>query len=362
MTDNLTQALNLHDLERMARATLEASALDYYEGGSGDERTVRENLEAFARLRLRPRVLVDVSSLDLSTTVLGQEVSLPVLAAPTAFHGLAHPEAEVATARGVAAAGSIMTLSTFSNRDIEEVGAAANGRLWFQLYVYRDREVSEALVRRAEAAGARALVVTVDTPYAGYRERDVRNGFRLPEHLSVRNADPRLDPLESDLAVGSQISGYFQRMLDPSLSWKDVAWLASITRLPVLLKGILTAEDALLAAEHGAAGVIVSNHGGRQLDSAIATIDALPEIAGAAGDRLEVLMDGGVRRGTDVLKALALGARAVMLGRPVLWGLSVGGEGGVRLVLELLREELRLALALSGHASVREVQRSLVVR
>ena len=359
------EPVNVFDFEAIARERLPREAYDYYAGGAHDEVSLRGNRAAYDRLSLAYRVLVDVSRRDPATTVLGQPVAMPVLVAPTAFHRLADPEGEVATVRAAGAAGTVMILSTLSTSTVESVVAAASGPVWFQLYVYRDRGVTEGMVRRAEAAGCRALVLTVDAPLLGRRERDVRNRFSLPPGLAVANLLPAgygaLPPAVAD----SGLAAYFASFLNPALTWRDVAWLRSITRLPVLVKGIIRPDDALRAAEAGAAGVVVSNHGGRQLDTSPATLDVLPEIVDALaahGHRIEVLMDGGVRRGTDVLKALALGARAVLVGRPVLWGLAAGGESGAARVLAILREELDLAMALAGAPTVAEITRDLVRR
>ncbi|WP_043802264.1 alpha-hydroxy acid oxidase [Deinococcus gobiensis] len=341
---DLSALLNLAEVEAAGRAALaqQPAALDYYVSGANDEHTLRANRADYARVRLRPRVLVDVSRTDLSTTVLGLPVSLPVGIAPSAMHGLAHPDGEAATARAVAGAGSLMGLSTMSWRPLEEVAGAAAGRLWFQLYLYRDRELSRDLVVRAEAAGARALVLTVDAPRLGRREPILRRPLHLPPGVTLPNVGARRPGTEhlSELA-------HFDSLLDTSLSWRDLDWLAGATRLPIVLKGILTAEDAALAVAHGA-HVWVSNHGGRQLDTAVSALEALPEIADAVAGEREIYLDGGVTRGTDVLKALALGARAVFLGRAAFWGLALAGEAGVRHTLELLREELHLAMALCG--------------
>jgi 4-hydroxymandelate oxidase len=355
--------INVFDYESLAEQALSPMAWDYYRSGAHDERTLTRNRRAWDEVALHYRVMVDVSARSLSTEVLGQPVTMPVLVAPSAFHGLACAEAERATARAAARAGTILCLSTLSNTDIEAVTAAAaehGGSVWFQLYVYRDRTVTEALVHRAEAAGCRALVLTVDAPRLGQRERDVRNGFRLPPELSVRNLGPagleRLDGAEG----ASGLADYFYRLLDPSLTWDDLAWLVDRTSLPVVVKGIVRPDDAVRAVEHGAHGVLVSNHGGRQLDTAPATAEVLGPIADAVGDRAEVLVDGGIRRGTDALKALALGARAVCLGRPVLWGLAARGEDGAHHVLEILRDELDLAMALAGCPTIDAVDRSLL--
>jgi 4-hydroxymandelate oxidase len=353
--------INLFELEAIAREKLSGESYDYYASGAQDEVTLRENRAAYDRLSLAYRVLVDVSRRELTTSVLGQPVALPILVAPTAFQRLATPEGELATVRAAGAAGTVMILSTLSNTSIEEVVAAASGPVWFQLYVYRDRQATEGLVRRAEAAGCKALVLTVDAPVIGRRERDVRNRFHLPPGLSVANLLPvGYGDLPPD-AADSGLAAYVSSLIDPSLSWKDVAWLRSITTLPIVIKGIVRPDDALRAAEAGAAAVVVSNHGGRQLDTAPATIEVLPEVADAlAGLPVEVLVDGGVRRGTDVVKALALGARAVLVGRPILWGLAVGGEAGATAALGLLRAELDLAMALAGAPTVADITRDLV--
>ena len=356
---SLEGTVNLADIETLGRLRLDRNALEYYVSGANDEVTLRENREGFRRLRLRPRMLVDVSHVDTQTEVLGLPVGCPVGIAPSAFHGLAHPDAELATARAAAAAGSVMTLSTFSNTPIEDVAGAAAGRFWFQLYLYTDREVSAEIVRRAEAAGARALVLTVDAPFLGRREPNERHRFTLPPHLGVPNAGTREQLAQLESESGSQLVNYFQTLVDKTLGWNDLAWLRSVTTLPIVLKGILTAEDALLAAHHGC-HVWVSNHGGRQLDTAVSSIEALPEVVDAVGGRTEVYLDGGVTRGTDVVKAVALGARCVFLGRAALWGLAAGGEAGVRRTLDLLHEEVRLAMALCGKQNVGQLGRDLV--
>lgn len=358
-------AINVFDLEVIAREKLSQEAYDYYASGAHDEVTLRENRAAWDRISLAYRVLVDVSRRDPATTVLGHPVSMPVLVAPTAFHRMADPEGEVSTVRAAGAAGTIMILSTLSNTPVEEVTAAATGPVWFQLYVYRDRKATEGLVRRAEAAGCKALVLTVDAPLLGRRERDVRNRFRLPPGLSVANMLPVGYGDIPGVSADSGLAAYVSALLDPGISWKDVGWLRSITRLPVLVKGIVRPDDAVRAAEEGAAGIVVSNHGGRQLDTSPATVDVLPDIADALASRghsIEVLVDGGVRRGTDVIKALALGAKAVLVGRPILWGLAAEGEAGVAYVLRLFREELDLAMALAGTPAVSDITRDLVRR
>jgi isopentenyl diphosphate isomerase/L-lactate dehydrogenase-like FMN-dependent dehydrogenase len=340
--------LSAGDYEREAERVLEPGAFGYFAGGAGDELTLRANLEAFSHRQLRPRVLVDVSEVTTATTVLGREVSMPVLVAPTAFQRLAHPDGEVATARAAAAAGTVMCQSTLSSVTPGELSSSAPGaRLWFQLYWSSDRGFTAELLASVVEAGFEAVVFTVDFPAAGRRERDLRAAFALPDDLSLPNIPGPLARQGFHAALGE--------IVDTTLTWRDLEWLREACPLPILLKGILSVEDALLAVEHGAAGVIVSNHGGRQLDGVAASLDALEEVAEAVGERVEVLMDGGVRRGTDVLKAQALGARAVLVGRPALWGLAVGGEAGVREVLELLRAEVELGLKHLGCRSPAEV-------
>jgi isopentenyl diphosphate isomerase/L-lactate dehydrogenase-like FMN-dependent dehydrogenase len=345
--------LNVGDYEREAERMLDPGAFGYFAGGAGDERTLRDNVEAFSRWQLRPRVLVDVSEVTTETVVLGREVSMPLLVAPTAFHRLAHPEGEVATARAAAGAGTVMCQSTLSSVTPPELAKAApDARLWFQLYWSTDRGFTADLLASVVEAGCEAVVLTVDFPAAGRRERDLRAAFALPDNLPAPNIPGSLQRQDFHVALG--------QIVDTTLTWRDLEWLRAQCPLPLLLKGILSAEDALLAAEHGAAGVIVSNHGGRQLDGVPASLDALPEVVEAVGERVEVLLDGGIRRGTDVLKALALGARAVLAGRAVVWGLAVGGEQGVRDVLELLRAEIALGLTHLGCGSPGEVTRAHV--
>lgn len=331
---------NLRALDDLARDTMPRPAFDYYAGGAADERSLRANLDSFGRYTLRPRVLVDVSRRDLSVTLLGARVDLPVGIAPAAYHHLAHPDGERATARAAARAGALLTASTMSSCSLEEI-AEAGGPRWFQLYVHKEREVTRSLAQRAEAAGYAALVLTVDLPIFGRRERDPRNGFVLPKDKLGNFRAPTPE------ARDALLSG----LHDASLSWRELAWLRAQTRLPLVLKGVLTAEDARLAVEHGAAAVWVSNHGGRQLDQTPAPLEVLPEVVAAVEGRAEVYLDGGVRRGTDVAIALALGARAVFTARPFLYALAVGGEAGVSRALSLLREETSVALALLGVTS-----------
>jgi isopentenyl diphosphate isomerase/L-lactate dehydrogenase-like FMN-dependent dehydrogenase len=351
----MSDPLSVHDYERLAEASLPSGPLGYYAGGAADERTLQDNVAAWSRRRLRPRVLVDVSTVSTATTILGTEVSTPVLVAPTALQRMAHPDGEPGMARAAAAAGSLMVLSTLCTSTPAEVAAAAPGApRWMQLYVTRDRSVSHALVDAALEAGFGAIVVTVDAPVPGRRERDHRTGFTVPSDLDMPAVTAALGR-----SAGVTVEDFFS-VVDPSVTWRELEAFAGDCALPVLVKGIQTAEDAALACEHGAAGVVVSNHGGRQLDGVSATADMLPEIVEAVGGRLEVIVDGGIRRGTDVAVALALGARAVLVGRPALWGLVAGGETGARDVIELLTAELANALALLGCTSPAEVTRAHV--
>lgn len=356
----MTDVKNLRALEQLAAARLSKMAWDYYASGADDERCVRRNIDAYERVRLHYRVLVDVSRRSLATTVLGEQLAMPIAVAPTAFHKLAHRDGELASVRAAGDAGTLFVLSTLSNTAVEDVVAAATGPVWFQLYVYRDRAATEALVRRVEAAGVRALVLTVDAPLLGRRERDVENRFALPPELGIENLHAAGYARLPAAAGDSGLAAYVAELLDPSLTWSAVEWLRSITRLPVLVKGIVRADDAVRAVEHGAAGIVVSNHGGRQLDASPATIDVLPRIADAVAGRCEVLLDGGIRRGADAIKAIALGAKAVLVGRPVLWGLAAGGRDGVATALGILRRELDLAMALCGCPDVESITRSLV--
>ena len=347
MTPRQPEPINVHDYEALARSVLDPAVWAYYSGGAGDETSLRENRAAYERFRLLPRALRGISEVELRTSVLGLPVEMPVLVSPMALHGLASEAGECATARAAGSTGTVFTTSIEASRTLEEVAAAATGPIWSQLYHYPDRGVVESLVRRMEAAGFGAIVLTVDSPRWGRHERSERTPSKS---LATRGANLDL--------------GYYDPAIwEHAVSWRDVEWLRSVTDLPLILKGILHPQDAALAARHGAAAIIVSNHGGRQLDGAIASLDALPAVADAAGDTVEVYLDGGIRRGTDILRALTLGARAVLVGRPVLWGLAVGGEAGARRVLELLGEELESALALCGLSGVeaaRKIGRELL--
>lgn len=356
----MSAPINCEDFESLAREKLSKDVFDYYAGGAWDLRTLHENRAAYSRLHIYYHVLRDVSERSTACEIFGQKLAMPILAAPTAFHCLANPEGEVATARGVGDAGTFMTLSSLSTRLLEDVAAAATGPLWFQLYFNKDRGFTRELVQRALKAGCQALVVTADTACWGIREADIRNGFHLPPGIEPVNLVPSDSGGSAASHRGSGLAEIMSWMLNPSVTWKDIEWLAELSSVPVLVKGVCRPDDAREALRHGASGVIVSNHGGRQLDCAPATIEVLPAIADALGGERPVLVDGGIRRGTDVLKALASGASAVLVGRPVLWGLSAGGAEGVTQILKMLGRELDLAMALSGCANLGEITRDLV--
>ncbi|MBM4435119.1 MAG: alpha-hydroxy-acid oxidizing protein [Chloroflexi bacterium] len=345
---DLAKLLNVDEMEAVAKAKLPIGSYAYVASGAGAEVTMRANRTAFGRWVFRPRVLVNVKDRDLSTTVLGTKVSMPVLIAPYALQCLLDPEGEVATARAAGAAGTVMALSMGSTRTIEDVGAAATGPLWFQPYLFDDLGIVRDAVARAEAARYASICLTCDSPALGYREAQTRWPHQLPEGVGWANM-----PLEG---------GRPRWLSGASWTWETLDAVRRTTKLPIVLKGILTAEDAALAVEHGAAAIVVSNHGGRQLDGSIASLDALPEIVDAVGGRMEVLLDGGIRRGTDVLTALALGARAVLIGRAAAWGLAVAGQAGVERVLELLRDELSTSMAIVGARSLADVTREHVAR
>jgi isopentenyl diphosphate isomerase/L-lactate dehydrogenase-like FMN-dependent dehydrogenase len=348
----MDEPLTLGGLERLAHEALAPAALAYIAGGAGAERTVRGNREAFDRWRLRPRVLVDVSSVSTATTVLGAPVSMPVLVAPTAFHLVAHAERELATARGAAAAETIFCLSTIGTTSPAEIAEAApDGHRWFQLYVFKDRGVTDALLDEALDAGFGAVLLTVDVPVVGVRDRELDAVWAPPEESVPAFVAARAGGAAPENPLTN---------IDPRLDWRYLAELCDTLPVPVVVKGVLTSEDAELACEHGASGIVVSNHGGRQLDGAVASLDALGEVVDAVDGRAEVYLDGGVRRGTDVVTALSLGARAVLVGRPVLYGLALRGEAGVREVLELFRAETENALALLGCRSPDDVTRAHV--
>ncbi|PYL93230.1 MAG: alpha-hydroxy-acid oxidizing enzyme [Verrucomicrobia bacterium] len=356
---NSESLLNIDDYHRAARARLPKDVLDYYEGGALDEITLRENTAGWERLKLYYHVLAGVGTRDLSTTILGQSISLPIGIAPMAFQKLACAAGEIATANAAKSVGTLFILSSFSNTAMESVLPQAASPRWFQLYVYKDRAITEELVHRAEAAGAEAIVVTADAPGLGTRERDMRNSFRLPDDLALENLVP-LGKGNFPKVTGSALAAYVRENFKSDLKFEDLDWLCGCTRLPIIVKGVCRGDDARRAAEHGAKAVVVSNHGGRQLDTAPATCEALSAVAAAVGDLCEIYVDGGIRRGSDVLKAIALGARAVLLGRPILWGLCVGGAQGATDVLEILRRELDEAMLLCGCTELGDINRSLL--
>lgn len=356
----LKAPINLNEFEFLASTVLEKQTYDYYRGGANEEITLHENTAAFQRIQLHPKVLVDVDIRDISTTVLGEQISMPVLIAPTAFHRLASVDGEIATAQAASRAGTIMVFSSLSTTTPEDVAASTKSSLWFQLYIYRDRELTRNIIERVEHLGYTALCVTVDAPLLGRREKDVKNRFSLPTDLTIATVGDRLARDKAKIGGDSSLNIYFENLLDQSITWKDIDWIRSVTKLPIVLKGIQRADDAKIAVDQGANAIIVSNHGARQLDTVPATIDMLPSITDAVDGNIEVLMDGGIRKGTDVIKALALGARAVLLGRPILWGLAVGGADGATMVLDLLKKELDLAMALCGIPTISTVARDLV--
>ncbi|KAJ0102373.1 (S)-2-hydroxy-acid oxidase GLO1 [Pistacia vera] len=356
----MEEITNVSEFEAIAKQKLPKMVFDYYASGAEDQWTLRENRYAFSRILFRPRILIDVSKIDMTTTVLGFKISMPIMIAPTAMQKMAHPEGEYATARAASAAGTIMTLSSWATSSVEEVASTGPGIRFFQLYVYKDRNVVAQLVRRAERAGFKAIALTVDTPRLGRREADIKNRFTLPPFLTLKNFEG-LDLGKMNEADDSGLASYVAGQIDRTLSWKDIKWLQTITKLPILVKGVLTAEDARLSIQAGAAGIIVSNHGARQLDYVPATIMALEEVVKASQGRVPVFLDGGVRRGTDVFKALALGASGIFIGRPVVFSLAAEGEAGVRKALQMLHDEFELTMALSGCRSLKEITRDHIV-
>ncbi|XP_013736232.2 peroxisomal (S)-2-hydroxyacid oxidase GLO3-like isoform X1 [Brassica napus] len=352
----MDQIVNVNEFQELARQALPKMYYDFYSGGAGDQHTLKENMEAFSRIMFRPRVLVDVTKIDMSTRILGYPLSAPIMIAPTGSHGLAHPEGETATAKAAAACNTIMIVSSMSSCTLEEVASSCNAVRFFQLYVFERRDVSAQVVRRVERAGYKAIVLTVDVPKLGRREADIKNKMIPPK---LRNFEG-LFSTKVKPSDGSGVEAFASRALDASLNWKDIEWLRSITKLPILIKGILTREDALKAVEAGVDGIIVSNHGGRQLDYSPATITVLEEVVHVVKGRIPVLLDGGVRRGTDVFKALALGAKAVLIGRPIVYGLAAKGEDGVKKVIEMLKNEFELTMALSGCPTIGDITRNHV--
>lgn len=358
--------VNLAEYERYMKNTLPRNAHDYYASGSNDMITLRENRAAFSRLRLLPRILNDVTTVDTKTTILGAPVSSPICIAPTAMQQMAHPDGEAATARAAARNNTLMTLSSWSTLALEDVAAAngAGAHRWFQLYVYKDRAVTLQLIKRAEKAGYKALAITVDTPILGRREADIKNKFSLPSHLTMGNfknvGGSHASGTKAAGDKGSGLASYVSKLIDQSLTWSDIAWVRKNTTMKIVVKGVMTAEDAVQSVRNGVDGIWVSNHGARQLDTTPATIEVLSDIVKAVNRKVEVYIDGGIIRGTDVFKALCLGARAVFIGRPVLWGLSHSGEEGVSNVLKLLNDEFVLAMKLAGVVSLGELKPSFV--
>ena len=348
------EIFSLSELEGLAEGHMPAMARAYVCGGAADELTLRANCEDWQRIRLKPKALVDVSRIEVRTEVLQHQLNLPILLAPTAFHRLCHPEAELATVEGANRAGVAMVLSSYSTEAVEDVARVAQNPVWFQLYFQTDRGLTQQMVERAAAAGCKAICVTVDTPVLGARHRESRSHFALPAHFKLPNLN--LGPVSHRPMRGA----IYSELLNAALNWKDIEWLRSISKIPVLLKGVLNPDDAAQAVESGVAGVIVSNHGARNLDTVPSTAAALPRIVEKVQGRLPLLVDGGIRRGTDVLKALALGAQAVLVGRPYLYGLSVAGAEGIARVIEILRTEFMMAMALTGRTTIAQIDRSVL--
>ncbi len=342
-------------LEARARPLIDSTAFDYFAGGSDDEITLRDNDAAWRRVRFLPRVLRDVATVSTKTELLGTALDTPILIAPMAAQKLAHADGETAMAHAAAEAGTIMIVPTMGTVSLEEIAATSDAPRWFQLYMHRDRSLSSDLVQRAAEADYQAIVLTVDLPVLSNRRKDVANRFDLPEGMMMENLAVSIDSMH-----GSGLGEYTDEAFDPSLTPEDIGWIESLTDLPVVVKGVLRPDDAAIAVDAGAAAVIVSNHGGRQLDGAIASADALPAIVDAIADRVPVLVDGGIRGGYDVAKAIALGASAVLVGRPMLWGLAIDGAPGAKGVLDELTSELARTLALLGATSVGRLDRSLI--
>ncbi len=348
----------LKEFETIAKNVLDASVYDFISGGAMDEYTLRENEESYSKVRLLPRVLRGAYDPDTSVTFLGSNLKMPILVAPMAFHKLFHPNAEIETAIGVEQAQTTMILSSFSTSLIEDVATEMSIKPWFQVYLLKDRCLTKAVIERAETKGCGALVVTVDTPIYGKRKRELKNPMRLQIDLPDLRAVCDMLSFSFDFSEATNLSS----LLDSAISWSDIEWLQSITTLPIIIKGILTPEDALSAASCGVQGIVISNHGGRQLDTTPASICVLPRIKNAIGDSLEIFIDGGIRKGTDVLKSIALGAKGVLIGRPIIWGLAALGKEGVYKVLHSINQELKLAMTLSGCSTISDITEDLIFK
>lgn len=352
--------LNIADYELASQSALEKTAKDYFQSGALDEHTLIDNLDAYKRIKLCPRILRNVAETNTSLNIFGQQLSSPIVISPTAFLGMAHEDGELAVARAASSTDTLMICSTLSNQPIEDITASTQAPVWFQLYVYKEKKATLALIERAKRAGCKTLVITVDAPFLGRRECDVRNQFQLPAHLTMSNLHA-LDHTQLPEKIGhSGLAHYFENLIDKSLTWRDIDWIKSHADMPVYLKGILHPKDAALAVEHNIDGIIVSNHGGRQLDGSIASIDALPHIAKAVNKQIPIMLDGGIRRGSDILKAIALGAQCVGIGRPTIWGLSYAGQQGVEDVINILQSELELAMALAGCSSLSDITEDII--
>ena len=357
-TPSLDSILDIGEFEYYAQSKLPESITAFFSRGAGHETTLKENVSAFDRIKLLPRVLRNVEKRSLATTVLNQPIDFPLLIAPMAFQRLAHPEGEIAVAKAAQDHNLIMTVSTLSTYSLEEIAANSTCPPWFQLYIYKDRGITKNLIQLAEASGYQGIVLTVDAPIYGKRIKELRTPLTLPPGFEIKNLIAAGLPLK-DLP-SSKLAGYLASLLDPSLSWNDITWLQSLTSLPIILKGIMNPKDIQIAIANSIEAVIISNHGGRQLDTTLSSIETLKLMKGLGDGKIEIILDGGIRKGIDILKALALGARAVMVGRPILWGLAVGGEEGVKRVLTILKAELDLAMALCGYSSLHQINEEVL--
>ena len=355
------EPINLFDFEAIAEGKMVLTEWDYVAGGATDEITLRRTRSAFDNIALRPRILQGVGGADLTTTVLGQSISVPFMTSPAGGHARAHPDGEIATARAAAKFGTIMSMGANGSYTLEQVADSVDGPRWYQCYFYRNREATAEMVHRAEEAGYKALIITLDSSWPSKRERNIRNDYGRRQRVRPNYTDAQLSAASDQAAKSKFDSGLNSRGgNDPSVTWADFDWLRGITDLPIVFKGVMTGEDAGLCAEHGLDGLIVSNHGGRNLDTTMTTIETLPEVVEAVGDKVEVFLDGGIRRGTDVVKALALGAKAVMFGRPIFWGLAHDGEEGLTGVFDILRDEIESTMVLSGRPNVASIDSTLI--